>query len=453
MKTLISTLLLLVFFAAGCSQQGNKQVAQDPSVHVEWAKNAVIYEVNIRQYTNEGTFRAFEQELPRLQRMGVDILWLMPIHPVGEKNRKGSLGSYYAVKDYYGINPEFGTKEDFSRLVRRAHELGMEVIIDWVANHTAWDNPLITGHPDWYKKDSLGNIIPPVADWTDVAALDYSRPELHQYMTDALLYWVREFDIDGYRCDVAGMVPVSFWRKAIPEIKKIKPVFMLAEDEQPVMHDSAYFDATYSWGIFHLMNDIAKGKKSPDRIDSALAAEAAKYPPDAFRMRFTSNHDENSWNGTEFERMGDGARTFAVLTYTIPGMPLIYTGQESGLKKRLKFFEKDTVPWGGYSHAGFYATLNALKKKNDLLAAGKSGGLFIPAPNSASRYVYSFIRKSDNRKILVILNFSDKEQVAGLSGNEYPGSYTEVFTGQKKTISAGETITLNPWEYLVYESD
>jgi len=421
--------------------------------HPEWSRKATIYEVNIRQFTTQGTFRALELELPRLQKMGVGILWLMPINPLGEKNRKGSLGSYYSVRDYLSVNPEYGTLEDFKALVDKAHELGMKVIIDWVANHTSWDNDLILKHPDWYKKDSAGNIVSPVADWTDVAGLDYSRTGLRKYMTDAMLYWIRETGIDGYRCDVAGMLPVSFWNQAIPGIRKIKPVFMLAEEETPKIHDSGLFDASYSWGLFHLMNKIAKGKQGADKIDSLYTAEKKQYSPDAYRMRFTSNHDENSWNGTEFERLGDGAQAFAVLTFTFPGIPLMYSGQESAMNKRLRFFDKDTIPWGKFPLESFYTKLNGLKKKNMLLAAGDEGGEFIKVATSNDKEVYAFLRKKLHRQLFVLLNLSPKVQTVQLSGNFVRGKYTEVFTGNIRSWKNGDRVKLNPWQYLVYESE
>jgi glycosidase len=420
------------------------------SRHPEWSNNATIYEVNIRQFTPEGTFKAFEEHLPRLQEMGIKILWLMPVQPIGELNRKGSLGSYYSIKDYLAVNPEFGTEQDFRHLVERTHELGMYLIIDWVANHTAWDNPLITEHPDWYKKDSAGKIIPPVADWSDVAGLDYTHDGLRKYMTDALLYWVREYNIDGYRCDVAGMLPVDFWNKAVPEIKKLKHVFMLAEWETPDMHHTA-FDATYSWDFYHLMNQLARGEKSPVYIDTLYKKEQKIYPPHAFRMRFITNHDENSWNGTEFERMGDAVKPFAVLTFTFPGIPLSYTGQESAMDRRLRFFDKDTVPWLDYPLEDFYSTLVQLKLNNSALDAGESGGEFIRISSSGDSAVYSFIRKSGGNKVLVILNLSPEEQSVKLLGNMYPGKYIDVFSKNEFTVNKGDTITLTPWEYLVLD--
>jgi glycosidase len=444
----------VIFFVAtlaflACNRQTFKE-APIPGTHVEWSRNATIYEVNLRQFTPSGTFKAFEQELPRLQKMGVDILWLMPINPLGVKNRKGSLGSYYSVSDYLDVNPEYGSRQDFKDLVKKAHELGMKVIIDWVANHTSWDNKLISKHPEWYKKDSAGQIISPVADWTDVAALDYSQPELREYMKDALIYWIKEADIDGYRCDVAGMVPVSFWHEAIPELQKVKPVFMLAEDESPKIHDSGYFDASYAWGFHHVMNAIAQGKKQATAIDSMYASDLKRFPKDAYRMQFTSNHDENSWKGTEYERMGEAARTFAVLSFTFPGIPLVYSGQESAMNRRLRFFDKDTIPWGNYPLAPFYAKLMELKKKNNLLDAGAAGGEFVKVSSTADQAVYAFLRRTPQNQMLVVLNLSARDQMARLKGNEFAGDYVEAFTGGSQSFSANQNISLKAWEYHVY---
>ncbi len=441
--------LVILFITTGQSVgPAGKRVPDGP---VAWSRNATIYEVNIRQFTPEGTFKALEAELPRLQKMGVTILWLMPVHPVGEKNRKGTLGSYYSVKDYYEVNPEFGSMKDFRELVRKSHDLGMKVIIDWVANHTAWDNPLISNHPDWYSKDTLGNIIAPVADWADVADLDFNKPELREYMEDAMAYWVREADIDGFRCDVAGMVPIGFWNSAVPRLRKIKPLFMLAEDENPVMHGIA-FDATYAWGMHHLMNDIAKGEKSAEKIDSAYRADTAAYPRDAFRMQFTSNHDENSWNGTEFERLGDGARTFAVFTFTFPGIPLVYSGQEAAMDKRLRFFDKDTIPWGNYSLESFYRTLMMLKRTNDLISSGADGGEMTKLYTGKEKETYAFLRSKDKRKLMVLLNFSGADQAIRLRGSPLNGRYREVFTGETREWKEGDSMVMKPWQYLVYES-
>jgi len=448
-KTIIFIASILVIMSA-CKPKNGTETQGGKLVHTDWSRNAIIYEVNVRQYTPEGTFKAFQQHLPRLKKMGVDILWLMPVNPIGQKNRKGKLGSYYAVRDYLAVNPEFGTMDDLKELVSKAHEFGMYVIIDWVANHTSWDNKLITEHPDWYKKDAKGNIIPPVADWTDVAGLDYSSAGLRKYMTEALCFWVENAGIDGYRCDVAGMLPVSFWNKAIPEVKRIKPIFMLAEWESPEMHDTA-FDATYSWELYKLTNDIAAGKKTADKIDTVYSAEIKKFPVDAYRMRFTTNHDENSWNGTEYERFGPAAQTFAVFCFTFPGFPLIYTGQESAMNKRLRFFDKDTVPWGTYPLQSFYTALCNLKKTNKALQNGNAGSTFAKIRNDQEKSVYAFTREKGNNKILVILNLSPKPVTVTFPDGIPPDNWVPVFDKEKLRPGMTRSMQLKAWEYKVYQ--
>ncbi len=428
------------------------RIAVKPSglVHPDWSKNATIYEVNLRQYTPEGTFKAFQQHLPRLKKMGIDILWLMPVNPIGEKNRKGTLGSYYSVKDFLGINPELGNLDDFRNLVKEAHSLGMKVIIDWIANHTSWDNNLITEHPEWYQHDAEGRIKSPVKDWTDAAGLDYEQPGLREYMTNALIYWINEADIDGYRCDVAGMVPVSFWNEAVPKLKKVKQVFMLAEWETPEMHDIA-FDATYSFDFYHLMNAIAKGEKSADEIDSLWEKEAENYPLDAYRLRFTSNHDENSWNGTEFERMGNAAQTFAVLTFCVPGIPLVYSGQESAFNKRLKFFDKDLIIWDDYKLQPFYTTLINLKKRNAALWNGKAGGQMTKVSTDNDKDIYAFTRIRGPFKLFAVFNLSSRQIDVKFLSRNFPGDYTNVFTNEPVSFREESTLTMKPWEYLVMQ--
>lgn len=421
-------------------------------IHPKWAYNKNIYEVNIRQYTPEGTFAAFEKHLPRLREMGVDILWLMPVNPIGELNRKGKLGSYYAVRDYLTINPEFGTMEEFKALVKKIHDMDMYVLIDWVANHTSWDNDLITNHPDWYKHDDNGKIIAPVPDWTDVAGLDYTQKGLRDYMTDALKFWVKETDIDGFRCDVAGMVPTSFWDSARGELDKIKPVFMLAEWESPELHFHA-FDMTYGWKFHHFLNQVAQGKKPASALDEYFAGIDTLYGKDDYIMNFTSNHDENSWNGTEYERMKDAAQVMALLTYTTPGMPLIYSGQEEPLRKRLAFFDKDTIKWKNFSLAPFYKWLNNMKHENMALWNGSKGGSFIRVKTNADSSMYCFIRERKNNKIFVITNLSGRQQEATLLGNYHAGDYINLFDNSEVSFAPDEPIVVQPWSYLVLKKN
>ena len=416
----------------------------------DWAHNATIYEVNMRQFTPEGTFIAFQKHLPRLKEMGVDILWIMPINPIGNLNRKGSLGSYYAVKDYKAINPEYGTELDFKNLVKSAHALGMKVIVDWVANHTSPDNVWVDqGHKDWYTLDSTGNLQPTIGtDWWDVADLNYDNQDMRLAMIDAMKYWINTADIDGYRCDVAGWVPADFWKQARTELMKIKPVFMLAEAEGADIHDN--FDMTYGWEFHHIMNDIAKGKKNAIDIQSYLNNEK-KYPANAYRMHFTSNHDENSWNGTEMERMGDARFALAVLAATIQGMPLVYNGQETSLDRRLLFFEKDSISWLKMDLVDFYTDLLQLHHHNEALWNGLNGGEVVWVSDVKKGSYCAFTREKNGDKVLCILNLSNADQEIVLNGASVPGKYHNIFTDKSTRFKNGCKVTLAPWGYQVFE--
>lgn len=417
--------------------------------HPEWSYNKSIYEVNVRQYSSEGTFKAVQDDLPRLKELGVGILWFMPIHPIGEINRKGPLGSYYAVKDYFDVNPEFGTKEDFRNLVNTAHEMGFKVILDWVANHTAWDNPVATTNPEFFEKNENGEFTPPRGtDWDDVIQLDYTNQELHEYMISALEYWVREFNVDGYRCDVADMVPVEFWNEARVRLDTIKPVFMLAEAENPEHHTKA-FDMSYGWEMHHTFNRVANGEYKPSRIDSLLQIDSQKFPENAFRMQFTSNHDENSWNGTVFERLGEGAEVFAVISATIPGMPLIYNGQEAGMDKRLLFFERDPIEWKDHRLFEVYSTLNELKATKSALFNGERGGDYLML-ESNSESIYAFSRTNGANKVVVVSNLTSEPATATVNTSSVTGNYSSFMTENEVVLGSTLEIELGPWEYLLY---
>ncbi|MBN2486272.1 MAG: alpha-amylase [Bacteroidales bacterium] len=444
--------VLVLAFLFSCNTGKNKETIAKVAVetrvkHTGWSKNAVIYEVNVRQYTPEGTFNAFAAHIPRLKDLGVDILWIMPIHPVGEKNRKGTLGSYYSVRDYTAVNPEYGTIDDFKNLVSVAHNNGMYVLLDWVANHTAWDHKWMEENPDWYKKDSTGKPFAPF-NWTDVVQLDYDNAGLRAEMTEALKFWVRETNIDGYRCDVAGMVPVDFWENARKELDHIKPVFMLAEDEgTPLLLENA-FDMNYSWSMHHIMNHIAQGKAGLDDIKNYYAIEDSIYSKDCYRLQFITNHDENSWSGSEFERMGGAVKTFAVMSFTIPGMPLIYTGQEVGMEKRLGFFDKDEVPFLQNEYFAFYQSLIKLKKENEVFWNGASGGEMeiLDAGNNA---VFAFNRTNPMKDAFVILNLSAEPQVY-IVPKGMAGAYTDYFSEESVVLNEGEESHLVSWAYKVF---
>jgi 1,4-alpha-glucan branching enzyme len=419
--------------------------------HPEWSKNATIYEVNVRQFTPEGTFKAFEAHLPRIKKMGIDIIWLMPIHPIGVEKRKGTLGSYYSVKDYYGINPEFGTKADFKHLVDKIHSMGMYVIVDWVANHSSWDNPLAKEHPDWYTKTEEGNFQPtPWYDWDDVIDFDYDNPGIRKYMTEALVYWVKDFNIDGYRCDTAGFIPTDFWNNARAEMDAVKPVFMLAEWESRDLHQKA-FDITYSWTFWDKMAAVTRDKKSIGGLIEYMAHDVSTFPRDGYRMLFTDNHDMNSWNKNMVYNFGNGLEASMVLTGTVNGMPLVYGGQEAGLDRSLAFFEKDLIDWSKMPYEGLFKKLFDLKHRNHALWNGKEGGIMVRVYNDKMEQVISFSRTKNKDRIIPVINYSDKPVTVKLNSNHLKGNYTEVFTGEQITLKGDDVFTLKPWEYKVLE--
>ena len=397
-QTIITSLAALLAAAALSSCAPKQDAPAGP--HPDWAYNAVIYEMNIRQYTPEGTFDAAARQLPRLKKLGVDVLWLMPVYPIGVKERKGTLGSYYAIRDYCDVNPEFGDMDDFDKFLSQAHESGFKVILDWVANHTSPDAVWESGKPaDWYVRDSLGNTVTQY-DWTDIAELNYDNKDMRAAMADAMRFWLDK-GVDGFRCDMACEVPVDFWRETLPQLRKDYPgVYFLAEGETPELHEDA-FDASYAWKLHHLLNDIAQGRKGVPDLEEYIAEDSAAYPAEAFRLMFTSNHDENSWAGTEFERMGDAARAMAVLTFTLPGgQPLIYTGQEMGWNHRFEFFEKDPVPaWEENSYTDFYKELINIRHRNPALSAGEKGGKFDIVSTAGNTLV--FTRTLPDNKVTV----------------------------------------------------
>ena len=418
--------------------------------HPEWSKNATIYQINTRQFTEAGTFRAAEKHLPRLKELGVDILWLMPIHEIGQKYRKGSLGSPYAVKDYYSVNPEFGSLEDLKHFVTVAHEQGLYVILDWVANHTAWDNNLVVEHPEWYVHDWKGDFRPtPWWDWPDIIDFDYQHQALRKYMTAALKYWVLEADIDGYRCDVAGFVPTDFWNNARKELDAIKPVFMLAEWESRDLHAEA-FDMTYAWSWYDAVQNICVGKANLNALFVYYSWNEKAFPTNIMRMMFVSNHDKNAWEGTEFENFGDGLETAIVLSVVGEGMPLIYNGQEAGNRKRLEFFEKDPIQWRDHPIGDLYKKLLALKKANSALWNASWGARMIQVPNNVPTQVLSFVRQNEHDKIFAALNFSNKPQTVTFEDSLYYGEYINYFAGESVELLGSTQLELKPWGYQVF---
>jgi glycosidase len=461
MRHLLSFILFICSAAMTAHCQSLANAAQsDPYqpqpyvriTHPEWSKNSVIYQINTRQFTREGTFRSAEEQLPRLKDLGVDILWLMPIHEIGRKNRKGALGSPYCVKDYYRVNPDLGNLDDLKHFASEAHKSGMHVIIDWVANHTAWDNELTMKHPEWYKRDYKGDFCPtPWWDWSDIIDLDYSKAGIRKFMTEAMIYWVREADIDGYRCDVAGFVPVDFWNNVRKELDAIKPVFMLAEWESRDLHAEA-FDMTYAWSWYDAVLAVARGdKKDLSGLSIYYSWNESAFPENAMRMTFVSNHDKNAWEGTEFEQFGAALPVAMVLSVVGEGMPLIYNGQEAGNTKRLSFFDRDTIVWKAHPNGELYKRLIALKKKNTALWNARWGARMIRVPNSVPDKVLSFVRRNEKDRVFAVLNFSDRVQDVSFKEEKlYGGAYRDYFSGGVSDINASTKLRLEPWNYKVF---
>jgi len=468
--------MALVLLATGCKddKKGAEPVAKADAgkiapVSDAMMESSVIYEANIRNYSPEGTFNEFTKDIPQLKKLGVKVIWLMPVYPISMKRRKATadksieditdpaekkkyLGSYYAITDYTAINPDLGTLADFEKLVKTAHDNGMYVILDWVANHTGWDHKWITEHPEYYEKNKKGEVTDPLNPetgepwgWTDVAHLDYKSKALYEPMTKEMLYWVKEQGVDGFRCDVADNVPTEFWNYAIPKLKEVKPVFMLMESDKEYLF-KGQFDMGYGWVAHHLMNDVAKGKKPVADLKKFLAEQPGKYEADDIFMNFTTNHDENAWNGTEYERLDGGTEAFAALTYTMPGMPLIYTGQEYDVKKRIKFFEQDPIDKTMGKMFAVYQKLGKLKNENPALNGGKDAASFKLLPTTDAESVLAFEREKGGKKVIYVANL--KGSTVGFN-MPVAGTYTNYMTGEKVSFTKGQKVEASPWQYWV----
>lgn len=416
-----------------------------------WARTSTIYEVNVRQFSAEGKFTAVTAALPRLQALGVDVLWLMPIHPIGELHRKGPLGSYYAIKDYLGVNPEFGTAQDFRDLVAAAHARGLRVILDWVPNHVSPDNPLTKTNPEFFWRDEQGRLTPPHGtDWTDVVQFDFNAPGLLDYQAGVLLHWVKEFGVDGFRCDVAWGLPTPFWNEVTRRVRAARPdVLFLAEAELPQQQVAA-FNLSYGFDLHHAMNQIAQGKKSASGLDEAYARFRAHFPRGGALMVFTSSHDENSWAGTEFERLGAGYAPFAVLTFLLDGVPMIYNGQEVGLDRRLEFFTRDPIAWPPETPAHpttrLYQTLTALRRSHPALHTGAPMRR-LDTTDNASLYVIE--RSAGDRRVVGLFNLTAKDAKADLFDPALAGEWRDAFTGETVKLDALVPVDLKAWRYRV----
>lgn len=417
--------------------------------HPEWSRNAVIYQVNTRQFTSEGTLKAATREIPRLKALGVDILWLMPIHPIGEKNRKGSLGSPYSIRDYRAVNPELGTMAELKAFVATAHANGMKVVIDWVANHSAWDNALMTEHPDWYERDWKGaHRSTPWWDWSDIVDFNYSKLGLRRYMAESMAFWVREADIDGFRADVAGYVPPDFWTDVRRDLEAIKPVWMLGEFNHRDLHLTS-FDASYGWAWAEALMKIGKGQADTGALYGFYSENESAWPTGAQRMIFTSNHDENAWAGTEFERFGPALNNAFALLFTSEGIPLVYNGQEAGNDKRLKFFERDPIVWKDHPHSALIRDWISFRDAHPALHNAPWGARMVHVKNSDAQKVFSFVRAKDGDAVFVAQNYSAEPRTVVLGEVPHPGLWTEK-AGSEIQLAKGASLTIAPWSTRVF---
>ncbi len=413
----------------------------------------MLYELNVRQFTPEGTFAAARQRLPFLRSLGIDAIWLMPIYPIGVEGRKGSLGSYYSIRDYKGINEEFGSEEELRDFITTAHSLGMRVLLDWVANHTARDARWLEDKPyDWYEREEDGTAKVPW-DWTDTAKLNYSNHDVWRGQIDAMRYWVEQFKVDGFRCDMAMLVPIEFWQEASEELHRIKrDIFMLAEAEEDNLFDRA-FNMSYQWNIHHIMCDIAKGARRVWDLRNAIHSERARYPREAMRMSFTSNHDENSWSGSEQARFGSALEVMTAMTFLMPStMPLIYTGQEVGYNHSFEFFERDAIPAEAYVEnrtTELYRRLTSLKHKEQALASGERGGEMIEIENNAKDCMMTFVREVDGSRVVAIVNLSPYTIHADFRTGIYAGKYYDALSGERVVLDDHVERDIAPWQYQI----
>ncbi len=472
MKQLVITLLSLSMMIS-CKKEEKMEQTQTPEVMAavspEMMENAVIYEANIRQYSPEGTFNAFTKDIPQLKELGIKVIWVMPIFPISETKRKATgdkfaheiedenerkkyLGSYYAVTDFTKVNPEFGTIEDFRKLVKTAHDNGMYVILDWVPNHTGWDHVWIKQNPDYYTKNAKGEVTEPLnpdgtpVGWADVADLNYSNQDMRKEMIEDMSYWLKEESIDGFRCDVAGSVPLDFWQQAIPQLRSIKPIFMLAEAWEPELLKDNLFDMCYAWDGHHLINHIAQGKKNVNDWDNYINSLNTKYEADDILMNFVDNHDENSWNGTIPSRLGNAAEVFTALTYVMPGMPLVYSGNEYGLSHSLKFFEKDQIPKEKGEDWELRKKLGNLKNNFVAINGGKNKASYKKISTENNERMLAFEREKEGKKIIFVGNLSAQTTKIKLP---FSGNFTNYITNQKENIATDTEKDFAPWEYMI----
>ncbi len=469
MKNTLFPLLILIGMMS-CKNNPKNQAAENaapkpiekpapkpgPFDYPDWTKSAVLYELNTRNFSKEGNFEGVTKQLPRLRDLGIDVIWLMPVHPIGEKNRKGTLGSPYSVRDFKKINPDFGSETDLKKLVSTAHDLGLKVILDWVPNHSSWDNIWATTNPEFYTKRDGKFTVPinekgePIDDWSDIMDLDYNNPATRTAMLDAMTFWLKNFDFDGFRVDMAGLVPNDFWVEARPVLDSVRPVFMLSEWQDEPQHFFSCFNANYGWKWKDATKNIAAGKSSALALDSLKEELDDFYPEDYFQLLFTQNHDENSWNGTEKELYGAAADAFNVLAFTQSGLPMLYNAQEDGLKQRLKFFDRDPIRWGKNARTDFFQKLCAVRHNNPALWSGRWGGEFEKIETNNDEKIYAFTRERDGGRVIVILNLTKTSQNVVLKNTDkFSGAYTNLFGNNSISVAGQMQFNLKAWDYIV----
>ena len=460
---LVTTLLITLVSQGSVAQQPSRDVSKEQArPSRDWVRDGVVYEIYPRQFSAPGNFKGVTARLDDLKDLGVNVLWLMPIHPIGQEKKKGTIGSPYAVRDYYGINPDYGTKEDLKKLITEAHGRGLKVIIDIVANHTSWDSVLMK-HPEFYKRDAKGNITYPY-DWFDIAALDYQSPELRRYMTDMLKYWIREFDLDGFRCDVAGEVPTDFWESARSELDKIKPdIVMLAEAHKGELLVKA-FDFDYSWPLHNALTNALQGRGPASEIRDAWKDEVDKWPRGSLHLRFSDNHDERR----AIARFGEPAALAAsALMFTLDGVPLLYNGMEAGDTTESgapALFEKLPVFWPIAERRPefprFYKQMMALRRSSNALRRGSLEWL----RNSDEARVTTYIRRTDAEEVLVVINLSSRPffgsvEVASVAAfadvtpdvaPPLPPDAPAATQAEKKRPVGLPAISLDAWGYRIF---
>jgi glycosidase len=438
---LVLGLALIACQSAGVNE---KPVFQETRLEPSWIQDGLIYELFVRDFSEEGSFLAIIPLLGEIKSLGVETIWLMPIHPIGVIERKGSLGSPYSIKDYYDVDPDYGSLEDFKILVEAVHDAGMHLVIDLVVNHTAWDNPWITEHPEWYTKDSDGNIIPPIPDWSDVADLDFSNEELRAELVKVMKYWVEEFDIDGYRVDTASMVPQDFWDMSIPQVMKVKDVLFLGETSDTGLSSSGY-QLVYSWDSYSKLKSVFRGSKAS--VFTASSVRENSYFTQGQYMRFITNHDETAWDASPVVLFGglEGSKAAAVAHMYMEGIPLIYNGQEIGNSDSWAFFEKWNYDWNQNPDIrAFYEQFGSIWTSSEALRFGD----FFRVSTDNPENIISYIRRSENEEILILVNVRDEVQ-SFLMENASKGSYLDLFSSE--TIEIEKEIVLEPYGFLVIQ--